>query len=194
MNKRISFIAVLISFSLLALAAVAFASEGAGHEPTFTFVGDWLPGIINFSALAIVLFFLLRKPTREAFRSRSAEIGRALQESKEARERAVAALADMERKIREMEAEARSMVAEAETRGEKDKQALLEEGKKLAKDIQEQVKTGVEIEVQKARADLAAEASLLAIELAEGKLKGAVGKPDHERMVKEYISNVGGRG
>jgi len=131
------------------------------------------------------------------FRSRTENIAKAMEESREARERAVAALADMERKTREMEAETRTLIAEAQARGEKDRQALVEEGKKIARDIQEQIKTGTDIEVQKAKAELAAEAAVLAVDLAEGKIKSTITRQDHERIVKDYISNisnVGGRG
>ncbi len=116
-----------------------------------------------------------------------------MQESKEARERAVAALAEMERKIKDLEAETGRMIADAQARGEKDKQALIEEGKKIAQDIQAQVKQGIEIEVQKAKTALAVEASLLSLDLAEGRIKEKISNQDHERIVKEYISKVGGR-
>jgi F-type H+-transporting ATPase subunit b len=100
----------------------------------------------------------------------------------------------MERKAREMDAETRAMIADAQVRGEKDKQALIEEGRKIVRDIREQVQIGVDIEVQKAKADLAIEASRLAVDLAEGKIKDKITKQDHERIVKDYITSVGGRG
>jgi len=115
-------------------------------------------------------------------------------ESKEARERAVAALIELERKIKDFEAETGRMVAEAQARGEKDKQALIEEGKKVAVEVQVQVKQGIDIEVQKARTALAAEAALLSLDLAEGRIKEKINSQDHERIVKEYITKVGGKG
>ncbi len=177
------------------IASVAFANEGGGHgEESYTFMADWLPRLVNFAIIVGLLVYFLRKPLKDMFRNRTETIAKALEESKTASERAVAALADMERKMREMEAETRTMIADAQARGEKDKQALIEEGKRVAKDIQEQVKTGTDIEVQKAKAGLAAEAAALAVDLAEGKIKSAIGKQDHERIVKEYIGKVGGRG
>jgi F-type H+-transporting ATPase subunit b len=180
--------------SILAVS-VAYASEAAegGHETT-TFLGDWLPRIINFAIIAGVVIYFMRKPIRDFFANRSAEIAKAMQESKEARERAIAALAEMERKIKDLEAETSRMVAEAEARGEKDRVALVEEGKKIAQEIQDQVKEGIDIETQKAKTALAVEAALLSIDLAEGKIKEKISGQDHERIVKEYISKVGGKG
>ena len=68
------------------------------------------------------------------------------------------------------------------------------EGRKVAQDVQAQVKQGIDIELQKAKTTLATEASLLSLDLAEGMIKEKIGAKDHERMVKEYIANVGGRG
>ena len=180
----------------LLFAGMAFAEEGAGHggHEQITFMGDWFPRLINFAIIATIVVYFMRKPARDFFKNRSVEIAKAMQESKEARERAVAALVEMEQKIKALEAETNRMIAEARTRGEKDKQALVEEGKKMALDIQGQVKQGIDIEVQKAKTTLAIEASLLSLDLAEGKIKEKITSQDHERIVKEYISKVGGRG
>jgi F-type H+-transporting ATPase subunit b len=179
----------------LMFAAIAFAEEAehGGHEEAITFMGDWLPRLVNFAIIASVVVYFGRKPVRDFFANRSAEIAKAMQDSHEARERAVAALADMERKIKEMEAETGRMVADAQTRGEKDRLALVEEGRKVAQDVQAQVKQGIEMELHKAKTALAAEASLLSLDLAEGRIKEKISNQDHERIVKEYISKVGGR-
>jgi F-type H+-transporting ATPase subunit b len=186
---------ILISIVCVVLASVASASSGGGHgAEEYTFMGDWLPRLINFAIIVGALVFFLRKPVRDMFKNRTAEIAKAMEESKEVRERALAALAEMERKAREMDAETLAMVADARVRGEKDKQALIEEGRKIVLDIQAQVKIGADIEVQKAKADLAIEAARLAVDLAEGKIKDKITSQDHERIVKDYISSVGGRG
>jgi len=184
----------LVSLLMVFIAAAVYASEGGHGAEEYTFMGDWLPRIINFAIIVGLLFYFLRKPVRDMFKNRTAEIAKAMEESKAARERALAALAEMERKAREMDAETRTMIADAQVRGEKDKQALIEEGRKIVREIQEQVKIGADIEVQKAKADLATEASRLAVDLAEGKIKDTITKQDHERIVKDYITSVGGRG
>ena len=156
-------------------------------------MGDWLPRLVNFGIIASVVVYFTRKPIRDFFANRSLEIAKAMEDSKKTREQAVLALTDLEKKIKEMEAETKSMVADAQARGEKDRQALIEEGGKVAQDVQAQVKQGIELELQKARAALAVEASLLSLELAEGTIKAKISSQDHERIVKEYITKVGGR-
>lgn len=179
--------------AVLLMDSAVLASETGGHEQ-ITFMGDWLPRLVNFAVIAGVVVYFTRKPVREFFQNRSLEIAKAMQESKEARERAVAALAEMERKVKDLEAEMARMVDDARARGEKDKQTLVEEGRKMVADIDAQVKQGVELEVQKAKSSLQAEASSLAIDLAEKTIKEKIGPKDHERIVKEYITKVGGKG
>jgi len=180
----------------LVFAAIAFAEEAGhgGQEETITFMGDWLPRLVNFAIIAGVVVYFLRKPARDFFKNRTSEIAKALEESQLARERAVAALAEMDRKIKDLEAEMGRLIADARNRGEKDKEALIVEGGKVAQDVQAQVKQGIDIELQKARTTLAVEAALLSLELAEGKIKEKISSQDQERIVKEYISKVGGKG
>jgi F-type H+-transporting ATPase subunit b len=178
----------------LVLAAAAFAEEASheGHE-AITFMGDWLPRLVNFAIIASVVVYFTRKPIRDFFKGRTAEIEKAMQDSKETRERAVAALAEMERQVKDLDAEMGRLIADAQARGEKDKQALSAEGKKVVQDVSAQVKQGIEIELQKAKSALATEAALLSLELAEGSIKSKISSQDHERIVKEYITKVGGR-
>ena len=182
------FAALLISTSL------AFAEEAEGGHEAITFMGDWLPRLVNFAIIASVVVYFTRKPIRDFFKGRSAEIAKAMQDSKETRERAVAALVEMERQVKDLDAEMGRLVADAQMRGEKDKQALIAEGKKVAQDVSVQVKQGIEIELQKAKSALAVEASLLSLDLAEGRIKEKISQADHERIVKEYVTKVGGRG
>jgi F-type H+-transporting ATPase subunit b len=183
----------IYGLTVLLVSTLAMAAE-EGHAEEMTFLGDWLPRLVNFGIIAAILIYFTRKPIRDFFKNRTVEIAKAIQESREVRERAVAALADLERKIKDLEAETGKMIAEAQLRGEKDRQALIEEGKKVVADIQTQVKQGIDIEVQKAKAALAVEASLLSIDLAEGSIKEKISSQDHERIVKEYIAKVGGKG
>ncbi len=186
----VSSIWITVMFTAIALAEEA---EHGGHEEAVTFMGDWLPRLVNFAIIAGVVVYFSRKPIRDFFANRSAEIAKNIRESHDARERAVAALADLEQKIKEMEAETGRMVADAQARGEKDKKELVEEGKKVAQDVQAQVKQGIDSELNNAKAALAAEAALLALDLAEGRIKQKINSQDHERIVKEYITKVGGQ-
>ncbi len=175
-------------------AALAFAEEAGqgGAVETYSFLHDWLPEIVNFAIIAGVVIYFMKTPARDFFKNRAAEIAKAMEESKQARERAAFALAEMEEKIKELEAEAARLIADAQQRGEKDRQALLDEGRKIVSDIQAQVEQGVALEVQRAKGALAAEAALLSLDLAEGSITKNIGAEDQARIVKEYVAGMGG--
>ncbi len=182
----------LVSGFLVTLIAFAGEASSGAHEQA-SFMTDWFPRIVNFAILAAVVVYFLKKPIRQFFKNRSAEIAKAMQESQAARERTLAELAEMEQKMKALEIETERMISEAKARGEKDKVELVEEGKKLVRDIQGQVQQGIDIEVRKAKNALAVEASLLSIDLAEGRIRDKISSKDHDRIVKEYISEVGGK-
>jgi F-type H+-transporting ATPase subunit b len=186
---------VFAAFFCVLSALTALAAGGQSvHEPT-TFLGDWLPRLVNFAGLLVIVYYLDKfLGIREFFKNRAIEIAKAMQESHEARERAMIDLAEMERKIKDFDVEINKMIADAQARGEKDKNALQEEGKKMVQDIQNQVKQGIEMEVRKAKSALATEASLLSLNLAEDRIKKNISDKDRQRIIKEYISNVGGKG
>ena len=77
---------IFLSYVFIALlieTAAAFASEAGGHE-SITFMGDWLPRLVNFAIIATVVVYFTRKPIRDFFQNRSLDIAKAMQESKEA--------------------------------------------------------------------------------------------------------------
>src|SRR5512147_1830568 len=117
MTKRTSFVTIVNLLTLLVIVSMAFASEGGGHEEKITFVGDWLPRLVNFLIIAGVIVYFMRKPAVDFFKNRSLEIEKAMKGSKEARDQAVAALAEMERKIRDLESETKALIADAQARG-----------------------------------------------------------------------------
>jgi F-type H+-transporting ATPase subunit b len=193
MRKMMSMLSAVVAVLISSAVYASEAAEAEGGHEAITFMGDWFPRLVNFAIIAGVVIYFTRKPIRDFFKNRSLDIAKAIQESNEARERAIAALAEMERKVKDLEAETNRLIEDARVRGEKDKQALVEEGRKMVSDIGTQVKQGVELEVQKAKTALQAEASMLAVDLAEKSIREKIGPSDHERIVKEYIAKEGGK-
>ncbi|MFA5072895.1 MAG: ATP synthase F0 subunit B [Nitrospirota bacterium] len=158
-----------------------------------TFMQDWLPRIINFGILAGIIAYVVWKfpLIQNFFKNRTQEIIQSMQESRETRTKVLSDLAAMEQKIKDLHLETKAMIQEAEKRGERDRQLLIEEGKKTAAEINRQVQQGLDIEVRKAKSALREEAALLSLSLAEGKIKKTITNKDHERLLKESIKNSG---
>ena len=104
------------------LASTAALAEEEGHAEPMTFMGDWLPRLVNFAIIAGVVIYFTRKPIRDFFKNRTADIAKAIQESKEDRERPVAALAEMKQKTNAFEEEAGQLITQASESGDQYRQ------------------------------------------------------------------------
>ena len=74
--------------------------------------------------------------------------------------------------------------------GEQEKSRIIAEATGAAEKIVAQAALSAEQETVKARNELRAEAARLAVDLASGKLGGAIKKNDHDRFVGEYLDKV----
>ena len=74
--------------------------------------------------------------------------------------------------------------------GEQEKSRIIAEANSAAEKIVAQAALSAEQETVKARGELRAEAARLAVEIATGKLTGAIQKNDHDRFVGEYLDKV----
>jgi F-type H+-transporting ATPase subunit b len=74
--------------------------------------------------------------------------------------------------------------------GEQEKSRIIAEANSAAEKIVAQAALSAEQETVKARNELRAEAARLAVEIATGKLTGAIQKNDHDRFVGEYLDKV----
>ena len=122
MNKKT--ILTLAALSVPALLLASGHGEGASHYEAITGrSSDFLPRIFNFAIFAGLLYYLIAEPVRNFFASRREkiagqlkEIEQRLQEAKEARKSAEQALAESEKKAKEILEDARKEAALLEER------------------------------------------------------------------------------
>jgi len=108
MKKKV--ILTLAALAVPALLSAAGHGEGASHYEMITGrSSDFIPRIFNFLIFAGLLYYLIAEPVRDYFRSRREgiasqlkEIESRLQEAKEARKAAEQALAESEKKAKEI--------------------------------------------------------------------------------------------
>ena len=158
--------------------------HGTGWSSTDTY------RVMNFTVLAVALFFLLRKPVTQALNSRIEGIKDQLKELEAKKETAEKELADYNKKLADLEMEAERIVAEYERQGQEAKTRILKEAEASADKLEEQAKRNIEHEFNQAKRRLQEEIFERALGKAEEIIKANVTTDDQNRLVDEYLEKV----
>ena len=183
----------LTAVAFVLVATVAAASGGGEHHADGgAQLKDFGWRVLNFAVLAGIVFWALKKANvKGSLAERQAQIEKNLREAREAREAAEAKLKEYADRLakanQEVDGLREAMLREAEA----EKQRIIAEAQISAEKIKQQAAQAADQEVLKARTELRAEAARLAVELAAGKLTGALQQADHDRMVQDYLGKVG---
>ena len=192
-TKKIIFSLTYIAVIVLA-ASAGFASEGgegAHHADNGAQLKDLGWRVLNFVVLLGILGFAIKKAdVKGSLAARQSQIEKDLKDAQEGKAAAEAKLAEYTGKLEQATKEIDEMQAAIIREGEKEKERIIAEAKSAAQKIAAQATQSAEQETVKARAELRAEAARLAVEIATGKLTGAIQKPDHDRFVGEYLDKV----
>ncbi|MBC8019507.1 MAG: ATP synthase F0 subunit B, partial [Verrucomicrobia bacterium] len=192
-TKKIIFLLAYMAVIVLA-ASVGFASEGAAgahHADSGAKLKDLGWRVLNFVVLLGILWFALKKAdVKGSLAARQAQIETDLKDAREGRAVAEAKLAEYSGKLNQATKEIDELQAAIIREGEQEKERIIAEAHIAAKKIAAQAAQSAEQETVKARSELRAEAARLAVEIATGKLTGAIQKADHDRFVGEYLDKV----
>ena len=193
-RTRRRMLVLLLACALFAMPFFAGTTFGAEEEAEHVEEG-WeagleIPRIINFVIIVFVLWLLLRKPLARYFANRREEIQKLLEEAVMARAEAQARVEEYREKMQKLEEEVAALRSEAEADRENLHRNLQEDARKSADRVVEQARVNIELERKRATDSLKTEASLLALELAEGLLKEHISPEDRERMDREFIEGL----
>jgi F-type H+-transporting ATPase subunit b len=180
--------------AILLIASIGFANEGgegAHHVDKGAQLKDLGWRVLNFVVLLGILGFAIKKAdVKGSLAARQTQIEKDLKDAQEGRAAAEAKLAEYTGKLSQATKEIGELQAAIILEGEQEKERIISEAKIAAQKIAAQAAQSAEQETIKARAELRAEAARLAVEIATGKLTGAIQKADHDRFVGEYLDKV----
>lgn len=195
-HKGYAFLVLFFSFVLLFSAGTGLCSseggEGAKHGGGHT-VG-WLPTdtyrVMNFAALAIGLFILLKKPASNALSDRIKGIKEQLSELEAKKADAEKNLAQCNERVAKIDKESEKIIAEYLKQGEEAKKRILETANASVLKLEEQARRNIEHEFKQARLKLQEEVIVKALNRAEEKIKSKITVKDQEKLVSEYLEKV----
>lgn len=188
---------VLAALALVALSvSVVLASGGGeaagGHQVDSGVIAkDFAWRILDFALMAGLLVYLLAKPIKNGLAGRRDGIEKALSDAVSAREAAEAKFAEYDVKLTKAAAEIEEMSTAIRRDGELERDRILANAREMAQKITSEAEKTAESEILRARTELRQEASRLAIAMAEDLLKKQINTADQQRLVNEYMSQVG---
>ncbi len=192
-SKKIIITLAYITVVVL-LASVSFASEGGGaahHPDSGAQLKDFGWRVLNFAALVGIMLFALKKAdVKGSLAARQTDIEKSLKDAEAARDTAEAKLREYGVKLDRASKEIDELHSAIIREGEQEKNRIIAEANIAAEKIVAQAALSAEQETVKARNELRVEAARLAVEIATGKLAGAIRKNDHDRFVGEYLDKV----
>ncbi len=179
--------AILLAGLMALLSSPALAAEGGSGSPWL----DLLYKAINLFVLVGILWYLLRKPVASFFRNTASEEKQALDNTRQTEADAVKELEAQKTKIAEMQQELERMLADARTDAAAEMTLMTDEAGAQAERMQQAALQKIDQEFRKARMELRSALAAQTLGLAEEAIKSRIGPADHQRLVREYIDQLG---
>jgi len=145
---------------------------------------------LNFVLLAAGLIFLLRKPARQFFASRTEDIRKGIDEATAARKDAEARAADMERRLQGLETEIAQLREKAREEMAAEEERLRAESAHALARIRERAGQEILSTTSHARNELRAEAARLALELAEQNVRGRMTPEVASGLLNSFVNDL----
>ena len=183
---------IIAAMAVVLYCGLAVAATGGGEhgaEPKGWIATDTYR-VMNFTVLAVALFFLLRKPVSQALNARIKGIQNQLEELEKKKAEAEKELASYSHRLEQLNKEAEKIVEEYIRQGNEAKARILQEAESTAEKMEEQAKKNIEHEFEQARKNLREDILEKAIAKAEETIKERISTEDQERLVDEYLDKV----
>ncbi len=191
MRKAI-FAAIIINAAIfLGFATMVLASSGGGHASDGALLKDFLYRCLNFAVVIGILAYFVVKPIKKALAERRENITKTLKEAKAAQADAEAKYQEVANRLKTANEDIEQVYSAIREEGELERQKIIANAKAMAEKIQSEAEKSAIREVENARLQLRAEAAGLALKLAEQIIKKNISPEDHDRLLNEYIKNVG---
>ncbi len=179
---------LLLGAALVLLGAGAAWASGGGYSDEM--VHELYLKIMNFAVLVVVVVVLARKPLKKGLNDRIQGIKDELADLESRRGKALAELAEVEKRLKDAEGDRETIVAEFRAQGEKERAKILAAAEESAARIKSQAQFTIDQETAMAKTELRKEVAQLSAALAEDLLKQKITAEDQTRLVDEYLAKV----
>lgn len=178
----------------LLLAALAFAAEGHGeaHEATGVPWRDLALVTGNVVIFASILIYVARRPIHDALHGRANRVRAALDEAQKLHDEASARYAEIDHKLRSLDAKIDEMKREAERASHAEAARIAERAEADAARIRDTAERTIREETTRAKNAIRQEAIESAGVIAREHLRKNVSVDDQNRLAGEFLGTVKG--
>ena len=152
----------------------------------------WLSVIVNFGVIAGVIFWVSKKNLPAAFRNRTNQIQKAMEEARKASEDANRRLQEIAARLSHLDAEIAAMRSSADTEAAAEEAraqaAAQEEARRIVESAEQEIASAAKI----ARRELTAHAASLAVSLAEKQIE--ITQATDQALVKSFVKELSAEG
>jgi F-type H+-transporting ATPase subunit b len=164
----------------------------ASHTGLSVSAAYWVLVGLNFAIIAVFVIWALKKNLPSAFRARTANIRKNLDEARRASEDANRRLSDIEGRLSRLDAEIAEMKKNAETETAAEEERIKVAAEQERRNIVASAEQDIEAAVKSARRELKVYTASLAVSLAEKKI--IVDSRTDEALVGRFVRELGSAG
>jgi F-type H+-transporting ATPase subunit b len=146
--------------------------------------------IVNFTLLALLLYFVAYKPVLRMLDARSERIKQGLEDAEVASRRAAEVEQEFERRMAEARREGQEIVAKATQMSEQQRQEILAEARQEARQQVERAREEIAREREQAMQDLRQQVADLSLTIAHKVLRDGLDRDAQRRLIAGFIDET----
>lgn len=188
---KLSAVALSAGAFALSCPTYAFASQGGGIEAILPEMSEFIPMLVAFIILWIVLAKFGWPVFDKMLEKRANTIRDDLKNAEEARQESERVLAEYQQQLAEAKVQASKIVADAKKAGEDVKADITAKAQAEAAGMIEKAHAAIEAEKKAAIADLQGSVADLSINVAAKLIGNDLTDDEHRKMIERYVAEAG---
>jgi F-type H+-transporting ATPase subunit b len=153
-------------------------------------LGYLVSQIVNFTLLAVLLYFVAYKPVLRMLDERSARIKKGLEDAEAASKRADEMEQEFGKKLAEARKEGQEIVAQATKMSEKARHDILDKAREESSALIEKAKEEIARERELAMAELREQVADLSVAIAEKVIREELDERKQRRLIAEFLEQT----
>lgn len=153
-------------------------------------LGFLVSQIVNFTLLAVLLYFVAYKPVMRMLDERSARIKEGLEDAEKASRRAAEIEQEFEQRMAESRREGQEIIAQATQMSEKARQDILTKARDESKALIEKAKEEIIRERELAMSELRTQVAELSLSIAEKVVGESLDDTRQRRLIADFLEQT----